>query len=74
MVRPLVAGIIYIITLNQTPVATFDTFRGMNKWTWDYRARHPMYPETTSGHVGIYRCVTRDVIGPSCSMYKTFEY
>lgn len=44
MVRPLVAG----ITLNRTPVATFDTFRGMNKWTWDTHKR----PRPTSASTG----------------------
>jgi hypothetical protein len=71
MGRLLLGAILYIVTVNHMPVATFDTFRGMNRWVYDYRANHPNLSE--AGRVDIYKCTTRDMVGEKCLAYKTIS-
>jgi hypothetical protein len=70
MVRALVAAIIYVITVNHTPVATFDTFRNMNRWVHEYRKMHPSDPNMLEGRVDIYKCTSYDLVGEKCKAYK----
>lgn len=73
MGRLLLGALLYIVNVNHIPVATFDTFRGMNRWVHDYRMNHPIDPDLTEGHVHIYKCTTRDIVGEKCLAYKTIS-
>ena len=72
MPRFLLSYIIYIVTVNQTPFATFDNFRDLNKWVHNYRITHPIHPDLSSAGVSIYKCLEHDIIGQKCHLYKTF--
>ena len=68
MVRLLVAAITYIVAVNRTPVATFDTFRGMNRWVQDYKSVHK---PNAFADIYIYKCQTYDMnIEKKCHIYK----
>jgi len=73
MGRLLLGALLYIVNVNHMPVATFDTFRGMNRWVHDYRINHPSDPNLSEGRVDIYKCTTRDVVGEKCLAYKTIS-
>lgn len=70
MGRLLLGALLYIVNVNHMPVATFDTFRGMNQWVYNYRMNHPNMSE---GKVDIYKCVRRDIVGEKCLAYKSFS-
>jgi hypothetical protein len=72
MSRLLLASIIYIISVNRTPVATFGAFRDMNRWTHDYKMHNPQNIELSRGLVEIHKCTTFDTAGQICKMYKSF--
>jgi len=73
MGRLLLGALLYIVNVNHMPVATFDTFRGMNRWVHDYRINHPYDPNLSEGRVDIYKCTTRDVVGEKCLAYKVIN-
>ena len=73
MARFLLASLIYIATVNRTPFAVFDDFRGMNRWVQRYKLTHPPLENMSRAEVSIYECYTYDILGPSCHIYKSFE-
>ena len=73
MGRLLLGALLYIVNVNHVPVATFDTFRGMNRWVHDYRMNHPTDPSLSEGRVDVYKCTTRDIVGEKCLVYKTIS-
>ena len=72
MSRLLLKALIYVITVNHTPVATFDSFRGMNRWVHDYRVNHPSDLSLTQARVNIYKCSSYDLTGEKCLVFKTY--
>ena len=72
MPRFLLSYIIYIVTVNRTPFATFDNHNDLNTWVQHYKVTHPVHPELSSASVTVYKCLDHDIIGQKCYLYKAF--
>lgn len=70
MGRLMLAAIVYVITVNHMPVATFDSFRNMNRWIHDYRKGHPTDPNLSDGKIDIYKCSSYDLVGEKCTSFR----
>ena len=73
MPRFLLSYIIYIVTVNRAPFATFDNRHDLNTWVQHYKVTHPVQPELSSASVSVYKCLDHDIIGQKCYLYKAFE-
>ena len=73
MGRFLLSALLYIINVNNVPVATFDTFRGMTRWVHDYRVTHQYDPGLTWGNLNVYKCTTHDLFGQKCLEYNVIR-
>jgi len=74
MPRFLLSYIIYIVTVNRAPFATFDNVRDLNQWIQRYKGTHPVQPDLSSASISVYKCIDHDIIGQKCRVAKTFEY
>jgi len=70
MPRFLLSYIIYIVTVNRAPFATFDNLKEVNQWIQHYKVTHPVHPELSSATVSVYKCLDHDIIGQKCYLYS----
>jgi len=72
MPRFLLSYVIYLVTVNHTPLATFVNFRDVNRWVQEYKIAHPLIDTMSRADVTIYACPDYDTGRQMCRVYTSF--